>query len=496
MSKERVEYYENDDERQLSPIQRFLCICAGVDKEILNQCPTEWNKYTGIGATILFTGILASLSGGYALYTVFRDGDLSTIDVSALFPAFLFGILWGLIIFNLDRFIVSTFRKSDSGSFWKRLYKELFQASPRIILAVIIAIVISKPIEIKIFETRLAEQIKLNKIAAIQTTIDGFNAIHQLGAKEGRVNALDATITNLQTELTTDPQNVKDLINVDLEKADAELTRVRTANNPKIKANENARYEIYKNPNSYIYTTDSLGNKINTGNYTQNAKDRRYALYQEIQGWQKEIGDKQAEVTKINQRIENERALYRQQKSQEISERKQEKDSAAVQLKAATATAEKESEEANKTTEQAFTNNFITQIEALGDLTDKDNTMNIVSWFLMLLFLTIELAPILTKLITKRGVYDEILDRQEYEIIVEQKEIISRINSEINALLKQAEDAAKLSADIKMQSDQYKSEAALRVNKTILDDIARKQQELALKAIDKWYEEEKRKLKG
>lgn len=52
-------------------------------------------------------------------------------------------------IINLYRFIVSTIRKRD------RFSSEFLQATPRIILAIIIAIVISKPLEIKIFEKEI-----------------------------------------------------------------------------------------------------------------------------------------------------------------------------------------------------------------------------------------------------------------------------------------------------------------------------------------------------
>jgi hypothetical protein len=51
------------------------------------------------------------------------------------------------LIFNLDRFIVSTIRKETS------LALNFYKLHP-IILAVIIAIVISKPLEIKIFEKK------------------------------------------------------------------------------------------------------------------------------------------------------------------------------------------------------------------------------------------------------------------------------------------------------------------------------------------------------
>ena len=152
MSEEKL---EPKDERHMSFLQNFLCSCAGADKSILKQCPT-------------------SLSGGYALFTVFRGGD------GAIMFAVFFGVLWGLIIFNLDRFIVSTFRKVADGKWWQKFLRELLHASPRIILAIIIAIVISKPVEIKIFENRLSEQIKRNEIEAKKDNVNDFYGIHKV----------------------------------------------------------------------------------------------------------------------------------------------------------------------------------------------------------------------------------------------------------------------------------------------------------------------------
>lgn len=489
------------NERKPNLIQRFFIICSGADKSIIEECPTEWNKFTGIGATIFFTGLLASLSGGYALYTIFRvvqlddlDKIKDVIDTNALWFAVPFGLLWGAIIFNLDRFIVSTFHKSNETKFWEKLGREFLQASPRILLAVIIAITISKPIEIKIFESRLAEQIQRNEIAAKKINIDDFSAVHGLAAKEERVKNLDTTISKLQTELETDPQNVKNLINIDLVQAKKELTSIINTNDPKIKVNENERYSISKNPNSYIYTTDSLGNSINTGNYTQAAKNKRSVLSQEIHNLKKEIEKKQKSVTDIEKQIKDERKSYQYQKTQEITVRKIEKDSANVQLTTSTAIAGKEAEKANKISEKAFTNNFITQIEALGNLTNSDKTMWWTSLMITLLFLTIELAPILTKLITKRGVYDEMLERIEYENMIKQKEIISRKNSEINELLRRAEEAAKLSGDVMLQKTKDKLDAELKSNKVILDTIAKYQQELALMTLEEWYKVESAKI--
>ena len=121
-------------------LQRFFILCSGADKNLLEGCSDgEKTKFGGIGATVFFTAIMAFLASAYALFTVFDN----------VIPAAVFGFVWGLLIFNLDRFIVSTIRKRD------RWTHELLQAAPRIILAIIIAIVISKPLEIKIFEKEI-----------------------------------------------------------------------------------------------------------------------------------------------------------------------------------------------------------------------------------------------------------------------------------------------------------------------------------------------------
>ena len=121
-------------------LQQFFILCSGADASLLKTCSQgEQNKYAGIGATVFFTAVMAFLASAYALYTVF----------DTIYAAIFFGVIWGLLIFNLDRFIVSTIKKRDSFG------NELMQATPRIILAVIIAVVISKPLEMKIFEKEI-----------------------------------------------------------------------------------------------------------------------------------------------------------------------------------------------------------------------------------------------------------------------------------------------------------------------------------------------------
>jgi hypothetical protein len=168
----------------MQEIKEFFWFCAGVNRSLIKRCPTDTAKYTGIGAAVFFTGLLAALSGGYAFHTVFENA----IWASA------FGLLWGLIIFNLDRFIVSTMRKQKNG-----FTRELLTASPRILLAVMLAIVISKPLELRIFSKEidrklitLEEQIYQKEISDLEVRYTG-----QLIAIEEQANQLK---TEIQTK--------------------------------------------------------------------------------------------------------------------------------------------------------------------------------------------------------------------------------------------------------------------------------------------------------
>lgn len=78
---------------------------------------------------------------------IFRDDSIS-IPLSIAF-----GIFWGLMIFNLDRYIVQSIRKEDE---W---HEQLINALPRICLAILLSLVITKPLELKIFEREIKSQL-------------------------------------------------------------------------------------------------------------------------------------------------------------------------------------------------------------------------------------------------------------------------------------------------------------------------------------------------
>lgn len=150
-------------------IMHFFWKAAGADRYILERSTYgDQIKYLCLGGIIMATGVMAGLAGGYAFYTIFEprgsaidsfktvagiSGSYDEIHTATFIKALFFGIIWGLIIFNIDRFIVTSTGKGDGTENITR--KELLGALPRLIMGAIIALTISKPVEIRMFKTEI-----------------------------------------------------------------------------------------------------------------------------------------------------------------------------------------------------------------------------------------------------------------------------------------------------------------------------------------------------
>ena len=144
----------------MKKVTRFFWFCSGAHIGTLKKYPIEHNKYVGIGATIFFTALFASLSGGYAMYFVFSGNAFAVVF------AVLFGLIWGTAIFNMDRYIVSSIDKEGTTG------QQILQASPRILLAIMIGVVISRPLELKIFDKEIRQKLKTAYLKGQHRRID------------------------------------------------------------------------------------------------------------------------------------------------------------------------------------------------------------------------------------------------------------------------------------------------------------------------------------
>lgn len=176
---------------------RFLWWCAGADSHFLLLSPHQDRvKYAGIGGIVFCTGLLAAFAGAFAFNTAFGPktmaGDEST-HLGWLIGSSIFGIVWGLMIFNLDRFIVSSTGKGDGTD--TITWKEFGQSIPRLIIALILGLTISKPLELKIIETEINVELRKHQ----QEKLEEFNKNTYAKFKE-QIAQIDSDIKKLETD--------------------------------------------------------------------------------------------------------------------------------------------------------------------------------------------------------------------------------------------------------------------------------------------------------
>ncbi|CAM4043170.1 DUF4407 domain-containing protein [Flavobacterium sinopsychrotolerans] len=161
-----------------SSVMRFLWKCAGGDRYLLERATySDQIKYMCLGGIVFATGALAGIAGGYAFYTIFEPRGSAIenpIDTQTVFTAIFFGIIWGLMILNIDRFIVTSTGKGDGTE--AITMGELKSALPRILMGMIIAMTISKPVEIRMFKTEIDIKLREKQIEQQTIYIDKVNA--------------------------------------------------------------------------------------------------------------------------------------------------------------------------------------------------------------------------------------------------------------------------------------------------------------------------------
>jgi hypothetical protein len=502
------EKYQDNNMRKPSDLQNFFILCSGADKEILKDCPTEWNKFSGIGATIFLTACLALLSGAYAMHLVF-DNTIVSI---------LFGVFWAIVIFNLDRYIVLSLRKEKiptqteikretdqnrkdeliserSRLFWNQIYL----ASPRFIIALIIALTVSKPIELRMFDKRINKALNVIQRADIASCETEFN---------DKIKEKNKILTDMQAQQDNQKANIysQNPIYVGLIEIIPKIeTKISALENERANNNKEISKNQYQDQNDLkaIYKTEVIAGKrtkVQTGwqpkwKYNQKAIDlqkRNSDINKELATLKLDLTNKNndkdeiektfiAEEAKINAKFDTLRSPI----FAEISRLNSDKPAFIARCQeTAIASAD-----------------LPARLEALGNISKFSvNPQNInflgnsiwwASFIITLLFIALETAPVVVKLLTKRGPYDERLDAIEYQVYIEESRKVDSLNREVNEYMKLANEAAKLSGTLKLEAEKDKLDIELRNNRELLNKLADYQKELAEIYADAWFQEEK-----
>ena len=468
--------------------EKLLWNIAGAETSILEKCSTDHKKFSAIGATILMTALIALCAGTSAAWYFSQKG---TEESGNFWWSIAFGCLWATLIFCIDRSLVITLKKDPTKAKQKFIVPLLSRAA----LAVVVAFMVSIPLELLLFEDYIAaneENFNANQIALLGKQLKNNSGEDALA---GRISAADSTLRRLgrtSEKLGNEVDNMQAQINrLEAEKKNPNSTDYNTAKNRLEMARRqyNEASAQYNTENRKENPSSSLLNTYN--NRKQSASIAISAAKKDMevaaQAWR---NSKQAEIDKlVPQRDAKIREKTETDKGYNTTLAGQQNDIARAQ-KAAN---EREIKEASKQDKLSRGNHFIQNFQILeyavwqkdnnGNLTDKTQLMFL--WLIRIFFFIIEILPTIVKIVSPIGSYERMVHAEEQSLLEYLKS--TEYDDQIKSIHRLA-----LSTQRELQQEQHDQEIALK--KELLEKVKQSQLEVASVAIENWKEQELAKL--
>jgi len=370
-------------------IYKAVCWCSGARLYLLDKCPSEHNTYFGIGSIVILTGIMAFFSGSYAFFTVFENPYLAAS----------FGFFWGTLIFFLDWYLVSSLRKQNN------LKKELAMAAPRFILALFLGIVISKPVEMKLLEKEINQQISSQKVT------DAIRGKTDVDKEFGEIGKLKNENEQMALQLKSKEMERNALLSMVISEAEGQSPTGKIGKGP-------------------VYAEKKIA-------YAQSEKELS------------ELNTTLLPLIKKNTERVDELTVLRDKRVGETT--------VAID----------------------HADGFLARITALDSLAENNVSIRLVNWFIMLLFICIESAPMIVKLLSSRGPYDEFLDAENYEKTLMARRIITELDMHDN------KDHTVL-----YEKNKLEFAKSVEANADFIEKLSKAKSEINEKIVEKWKQNE------
>ena len=449
-----------------SKIQYFFWLLSGAEISILKDCPTDYNRQAGIGFTIFMTTLLAFFSGSYAGY-YFGESYVSAI---------LFGIIWASLIFSIDRSMVVTLKKDptkEKQNFWPPFLS-------RAVLAILIAFIISIPLELLIFKENIdlhMDKYKLDQVYSVQQATKRNEAI---SVKQRILSNDSLVLGKVETQLSQgepqgDPEysRLKSDIQTKQNDFDALSRRINTARTEANKAYNNVPTYYDNSSDSYLKNRNSQQWKT----YEYKLVQRREAQdnlnkfdkkgLDDLKKRRQEYIDNWIATLKGEQKRLNENVIQT---------------STSINKGLATAdTAKNEFQDKIKDKK-----GFVLRFMVLENLATPNNpdipegaTIFMLLWLIRILFFTIEILPTIAKIATPIGAYDRAIYRKEKDLELE-------LEQRTSEYLKQQKALRDIEYEAEREQTKERTQIENNLHKELLTEIANVQNKVARQKIEEF----------
>jgi len=385
--------------REAAPGGRFLIWLSGARRQILAECPTERPKYTGLGVSILIPAGMAAVSLTFALVTVLR---------AELWVALLFAAAWAMVIVSLDRMFVVSLPRTGT---WQT---QLLRATPRFLLALLLGLVISTPFVLQIFRPEIAHEITLLHTQAA----NAYYRQLQTSPLTKQISQDEAQISQLQAELAGAVPLSQDLTLASLRN---QLSQAETTTT-----------------SDYHEWQCQLSGTASSGQVCKSPGNGPLAAAA-LQRYQTD----RAAVTQLEQQI-NTREKSLLASDQEAA--RQELPAAESALKSAQAQQSLQTSDFN--TQNNSNTGLLIRLQALGQATAGNSTLDTARWLLFALFVVIDLMPVVLKVMLNLGPeneYDKMLTAEEE---LQQRVAAARRTARLSAEEAQIDASQRISQEL------------------------------------------------
>ena len=174
----------HDPRRPSLSLIRRMAVLGGADNDVLDEVPEEVPRFVQMFLVLAGTALVSALSMMFALLTGVRV---------SIFLAIPLALVWGLIIFNLDRFLTSTMRST------KNLFRLLGLALPRVIMAALIGVVVAEPLVLQIFHNDITREVNSTNVTQALSDQDAVTN----GPEKQALDAATAQVSALENQAAT-----------------------------------------------------------------------------------------------------------------------------------------------------------------------------------------------------------------------------------------------------------------------------------------------------
>jgi len=442
---------------------KFLWFLATSDSKVLQQVEdkTERIWHSIIGTFVLITGIFAFITGGFTANLIMNGPEAG--ENSWMLPVGA-GIVWAFLIITIDRLLIASIAserknrikaKQQGGSdeasktgFLSRKMKSFSFILLRLGIALLISLIITKPFELWLFQDQIAKEGMTTAVEELKRSQEGLIETSQL--------------SYLDEQLDKDSVK-KEAVLLELDKA-AKIDRYKQARKKqlwRISANNKAISRIKNLSDARYVRVDS--------SYSPPRKSLNQQGRSRIQAYENGNREARNDTTRMRRELlaegiteeelmflsldEVNDELDKVENSIERSERKKDREIQQIN---------RQSQE-NKATIERSINDLFGKLDSLDAYiyNEEHPQRKYTSWFILFIFLSIESLPIVSKMLSSSGEYEQRVMARYSETLQEiqdQSQIREFQKGEMKSRISQLEERIKALASEDFEVESFMKE--------------------------------------